>query len=103
MRKKPALSRSGVLRERLAANGDGFARLVAMMIPDRRRQRRLLGLDGASPVQERSMDEERPVVTEANTERIRQGVTGHNVRYVVIAGIALVVVLFVAVAMFVRP
>jgi hypothetical protein len=49
------------------------------------------------------MDEERPVVTEANTERIRQGVTGHNVRYVVIAGIALVVVLFVAVAMFVRP
>lgn len=41
---------------------------------------------------------ERPVLepTEA-----RQGVTGHNVRYVVIIGVILVVIAFIAVALFV--
>jgi hypothetical protein len=46
---------------------------------------------------------ERPVVTDANKEKVRAGVTGHGVRYVVIFGVALVVVLFIAVAAFVRP
>jgi hypothetical protein len=45
---------------------------------------------------------ERPVVTEANKENVRAGVTGHGVRYVVIFGVALVVVLFMAVAAFVK-
>ena len=40
---------------------------------------------------------ERPVLepTEA-----RQGVTGHNVRYVVVIGVILVVIAFIAVALF---
>ncbi len=41
------------------------------------------------------MDDERPVVTEKNEDRIRAGVTGHNVRYVVVIGIALVVIAFI--------
>lgn len=49
------------------------------------------------------MDHEQPVVTEANKERIRSGVTGHNVRYVLIASVALVIVLFILIALFVRP
>ena len=40
---------------------------------------------------------ERPVVTEANEDRIREGVTGHNVRYVVIVSCLLVVVAFIIV------
>jgi hypothetical protein len=38
---------------------------------------------------------ERPVVTEANKDRIRAGVTGHNVRYVVVISCALVIVAFI--------
>ncbi len=49
------------------------------------------------------MSDERPVVTESNKDRIRQGVTGHNVRYVLIVGIALVVIAFVAIAALMRP
>jgi hypothetical protein len=41
------------------------------------------------------MDNERPIVTESNKDRIRAGVTGHNVRYVVIVGCALAVIAFV--------
>ncbi len=43
--------------------------------------------------------EERPVLkpTEA-----RQGVTGHNVRYVVTIGVILVVIAFIAIAIFAR-
>jgi len=41
------------------------------------------------------MDNERPVVTEANKNRVRAGVTGHNVRYVLLAGCALVVVAYI--------
>jgi hypothetical protein len=58
---------------------------------------------------ERSMDQsteqmhERPVVTEANKVRVRGGSTGHHVRYVLIASCALVIVLFIAVALFVKP
>jgi hypothetical protein len=43
-----------------------------------------------------------PVVTEANKERVRAGVTGHNVRYVLLASLALVVLVFIAVAAFFR-
>jgi len=38
-----------------------------------------------------------------NKVRIRQGVTGHNVRYVLFASCALVILLFILVAIFVRP
>lgn len=40
---------------------------------------------------------ERPVVTEANKDRIRAGVTGHNVRYVVLASCAIVIVAFIVI------
>lgn len=47
------------------------------------------------PMSDETTSSERPVVTEANKDRIRAGVTGHNVRYVVIAGCALVIVAFI--------
>jgi hypothetical protein len=54
--------------------------------------------------QERAMsDNEIPIVTESNKDRIRAGVTGHNVRYVVIISCALVIVAFIIVAFVVRP
>jgi hypothetical protein len=54
--------------------------------------------------QERAMsDNEIPIVTESNKDRIRAGVTGHNVRYVVIISCALVIVAFIIVAFIVRP
>lgn len=46
--------------------------------------------------------EEQPVITEANKDRVRAGVTGHNVRYVLFGSVALVIVAFAAVALFVR-
>ena len=46
--------------------------------------------------------EERPIVTEANKDRIRAGVTGHKVRYVLFGSVALVVIAFAAIAVFVR-
>jgi Flp pilus assembly protein TadB len=54
---------------------------------------------------ERSMDEtsERPVVTQANKEKVRAGSTGHHLRYMLIASCALVIIAFIAVALFVRP
>jgi hypothetical protein len=81
-----------------------FALLVAMMIPGERR-RRLRGapFDRQNVAPEVAMSDERPVVTESNKDRIRQGVTGHNVRYVLIVGIALVVIAFVAIAALMRP
>lgn len=41
------------------------------------------------------MDNERPVVTEANKDRVRAGVTGHNVRYVLLGGCALVIAAYI--------
>jgi Flp pilus assembly protein TadB len=53
---------------------------------------------------ERSMDpHERPVVTEANKVDVRAGSTGNNVRYVLIASCALVIMAFIVIAVFVRP
>jgi hypothetical protein len=52
---------------------------------------------------ERAMSNERPIVTESNKDRIRAGVTGHNVRYLVIISCALVIVAFIIIAFVVRP
>jgi hypothetical protein len=50
-----------------------------------------------------SMDpHERPVVTEDNKVAMRAGSTGNHVRYVLIASTALVIVAFIAIALFVR-
>ena len=46
---------------------------------------------------------ERPVVTEANKEAVRQGHTGDHLRYILIASCALVIIGFIAVALLVRP
>jgi hypothetical protein len=45
---------------------------------------------------------ERPIVTEANKEAVRAGHTGDQLRYVLIASCALVVIGFVLVALFVK-
>jgi hypothetical protein len=54
---------------------------------------------------ERSVDKahERPVVTEANKEAVRAGHTGDHLRYVLFASCALVIIAFIAIALFVRP
>ena len=49
------------------------------------------------------MSDERPIVTEGNKDRVRQGVTGHNVRYVVIIGVALAIIGGIIIAAFMRP
>jgi hypothetical protein len=46
---------------------------------------------------------EQPVVTEANKEAVRAGHTGDHLRYILIGSVALVIIAFVLVAMFVRP
>ncbi len=45
---------------------------------------------------------ERPVVTEANKEAVRAGHTGDNLRYVLIASCALVIIAFILVALIVK-
>jgi len=45
-------------------------------------------------------DEERPIVTRANENRVRAGVTGHNVRYVLFASVAILVAGFIALYVF---
>jgi hypothetical protein len=45
---------------------------------------------------------ERPIVTEANEEAVRAGHTGDHLRYVLIASCALVIIAFIAVALFVK-
>jgi hypothetical protein len=52
---------------------------------------------------EPSMDpHERPVVTDDNKVAMRAGSTGNHVRYVLIASTALVIVCFIAIALFVK-
>lgn len=46
---------------------------------------------------------ERPVVTEENKTAVRAGSTGHHVRYILIASIALVILAWILVEVFVRP
>ena len=46
---------------------------------------------------------ERPVVTEANEEAVRAGSTGHYVRYMVIGSLALALIAWILVEIFVRP
>ena len=45
---------------------------------------------------------EQPIVTEANKEAVRAGHTGDGLRYVLIASCALVIIGFIAVALFAR-
>jgi hypothetical protein len=83
---------------RLSERDRRFALLVLMMSSTRGRWRRL-----RPARRENVMDpDEQPVVTSGNKERVRAGVTGHNVRYVLLASLALVVVLFVAVELVMR-
>jgi hypothetical protein len=46
---------------------------------------------------------ERPVVTEGNKTAVRAGSAGNNVRYVLIASCALVIIAFIAIALFATP
>jgi hypothetical protein len=55
------------------------------------------------PFRERSFlldPHERPVVTDDNKVAVRGGSTGNNVRYILIASTALVIVAFIAIALF---
>jgi hypothetical protein len=56
----------------------------------------------ADAVEGSSLMDERPIVTKDNEERIRQGETGHHVRYILFGSLALVVVLFILVAAYFR-
>ena len=44
-----------------------------------------------------------PVVTKSNQDRIRQGETGHHLRYILIGSCALVILLFIAIAALFKP
>ncbi len=46
---------------------------------------------------------ERPIITEYNKTAVRAGATGFHVRYVLIASCALVIIAFIAIALFVKP
>ena len=46
---------------------------------------------------------ERPVVTDDNKVAIRAGSTGNHVRYVLLASTALVIICFIAIALFYNP
>lgn len=48
------------------------------------------------------MDDDSTRYTEATPDRVRQGVTGHNVRYVLVAGLFLAVIAGVLVYWLVR-
>jgi hypothetical protein len=48
------------------------------------------------------MHNERPTVTDENKDRVRAGVTGHNVRYVLIVSLGLAILTFLIVALVVR-
>jgi hypothetical protein len=47
--------------------------------------------------------QERPVVNESNEDQIRAGETGHHLRYILFGSCALVIILFIAIAAFMRP
>jgi hypothetical protein len=63
----------------------------------------VLAMGRVAPKKECPMDpHERPVVTDDNKVAIRAGSTGNHVRYVLIASTALVIVCFIAIALFVK-
>jgi hypothetical protein len=100
---KSRRSRARTLAELEASDSDRrFALLVAMLVPERAREARTRS-GGATQEREVSMDNERPVVDERNEDRVRAGVTGHNVRYVLFGSIALVIILFIIVWLVMRP
>jgi hypothetical protein len=45
---------------------------------------------------------EAPIVTEGNKEAVRAGHTGDHLRYILLASCALVIIAFIAVALFVK-
>jgi hypothetical protein len=108
--KKSTLSRADVGERATVERDRRFALLVAMMIPNERRRRSAGPRESSTTGEQRAMANdgmsndgmptetdasERPVVTEANKDRIRAGVTGHNVRTVVIFSCAIVIVAFI--------
>ena len=53
---------------------------------------------------ERSMDaHQRPIVTEENKVDVRAGSTGHHVRYILIGSVALAILAWILVEVFIRP
>ena len=46
---------------------------------------------------------ERPIISEDSKTAVRAGVTGNNVRYVLIGSVALAIVAWILVEYFVRP
>ena len=70
--------------------------LVVMSLADRRGRRRPLSR------RETIMGSLEQLVTEANKEGVRAGVTGHNARHVLLASIGLVVLVFIVLAAFFR-
>jgi len=47
--------------------------------------------------------QQQPVVNESNQDQIRQGETGHHLRYILIGSCALIIVLFIAIAALLKP
>jgi hypothetical protein len=82
-----------------------FALLAAMATADRRLalRRRPIRRDFITEDLRDQREHQQPVVAKANKDRMRAGVTGHNVRTVLCVSLALVIVLFVGVAAFIRP
>ncbi len=84
--------------------------LLAAMLTDRRGKSRgwaSAAREGEDPMDQRedvhispteAPEHVQPVVTEDNKERVRAGVTGHHVRTVLIASLALVIVAFCVIA-----
>ena len=71
---------------------------------NKRGVREFLAIGGFAQERSVPMDtHERPVITEDNKVAMRAGSTGNNVRYVLIASTALVIVAFIAIALFVKP
>ena len=100
--KAPAREKAATAEE----NDRRFALLVALMAPReprRRPDRRAQPLPHPEQRENAMNEQERPVVSRANENRVRAGVTGHNVRYVLIVGVALVVVAFILIYAFMRP
>ena len=70
-----------------------------------RRAAQLLPRGYVAPISRKKLPmdpHERPVVTEDNKVAVRGGSTGNNVRYILIASTALVLVAFIAIALFVK-
>lgn len=63
---------------------------------------RRYGIGFRNAAEESCFMDEQPIMTRDNEERVRQGETGHHVRYILLASLALVIVLFILIAAFVH-